>query len=51
LDHDTVDVVDPWELDRGDRFFGYDGWWHLNHDTVITSSWAHLGPGSGWGVG
>ena len=37
LDHDTFDVVGAWELDRGDQFFGYDGWWHLNHDTVITS--------------
>ena len=40
LDHDTFDVVGAWELDRGDQFFGYDGWWHLNHDTVITSEWA-----------
>ena len=41
LDHDTFDVIGAWELDRGDQFFGYDGWWHLNHDTVITSEWAH----------
>jgi selenium-binding protein 1 len=40
LDHDSFDVVGPWELDRGDQYFGYDGWWHLNHDTVITSEWA-----------
>jgi selenium-binding protein 1 len=40
LDHETFDVVGPWELDRGDQYFGYDGWWHLNHDTVITSEWA-----------
>jgi len=40
LDHDTFDVVGAWELDRGDQFFGYDGWWHLNYDTVITSEWA-----------
>ena len=40
LDHDTFDVVGAWELDHGDQFFGYDGWWHLNHDTVITSEWA-----------
>ena len=26
--------------DRGDQYFGYDVWWHLNHDTVITSEWA-----------
>jgi hypothetical protein len=40
LDHDTFDVVGAWEADRGDQFFGYDVWWHLNHDTVITSEWA-----------
>ena len=40
LDHDSFDVIGPWEHDRGDQFLGYDGWWHLNHDTVITSEWA-----------
>jgi selenium-binding protein 1 len=40
LDHDSFDVTGAWELDRGDQYFGYDGWWHLNHDTVITSEWA-----------
>jgi selenium-binding protein 1 len=40
LDHDTFDVIGAWEADRGDQYFGYDVWWHLNHDTVITSEWA-----------
>jgi methanethiol oxidase len=40
LDHDTFDVVGAWELDRGDQYFGYDVWWHLNYDTVVTSEWA-----------
>jgi selenium-binding protein 1 len=40
LDHDTFDVVGPWEHDRGDQYFAYDGWWHLHHDTMITSEWA-----------
>jgi selenium-binding protein 1 len=40
LDHDTFDVVGPWEADRGEQYFGYDVWWHLHHDTVITSEWA-----------
>ena len=40
VDHDTFEVIGPWEADRGDQWFGYDGWWHLNHDTVITSEWA-----------
>jgi len=39
LDHDTFEVIGAWEADRGDQFFGYDVWWHLNHDTVITSEW------------
>jgi selenium-binding protein 1 len=39
LDHDTFDVIGPWEQDRGDQYFGYDVWWHLNHDTLITSEW------------
>jgi len=40
LDHDTFDVIGRWERDRGDQFFAYDVWWHLDHDTVITSEWA-----------
>jgi selenium-binding protein 1 len=40
LDHDTFDVLGAWETDRGEQYFGYDGWWHLHHDTVITSEWA-----------
>ncbi|MGH9117352.1 MAG: selenium-binding family protein [Acidimicrobiales bacterium] len=40
LDHETFDVIGQWELDRGDQYYAYDVWWHLNHDTVITSEWA-----------
>jgi selenium-binding protein 1 len=40
LDHDTFDVIGAWEADRGDVYLGYDLWWHLNYDTVITSEWA-----------
>jgi methanethiol oxidase len=39
LDHQTFDVIGPWEADRGDQYFAYDAWWHLNHDTLITSEW------------
>jgi selenium-binding protein 1 len=39
LDHETFDVVGAWELDRGDQYLAYDVWWHLLHDTVITSEW------------
>ena len=40
LDHDTFEVLGPWEADRGSQFFAYDFWWHLQQDTVITSEWA-----------
>ena len=40
LDHDTFDVIGAWEADRGDQTLAYDVWWHLNHDTLITSEWA-----------
>ena len=39
LDHDTFDVIGAWEHDRGDQYFAYDGWWHLDHDTMVTSEW------------
>jgi selenium-binding protein 1 len=39
LDHDTFEVIGAWERDRGDQVFAYDVWWHLDHDTVITSEW------------
>jgi methanethiol oxidase len=39
LDHDTFDIIGAWEHDRGDQFYAYDVWWHLNHDTLITSEW------------
>jgi selenium-binding protein 1 len=40
IDHDTFEVIGPWESDRGPQFFAYDVWWHLRHDTVVTSEWA-----------
>jgi selenium-binding protein 1 len=40
IDHDTFAVTGAWELERGAQFFAYDVWWHLLHDTVITSEWA-----------
>ena len=40
LDHDTFQVLEPWEKDRGSQFFAYDFWWHLRQDTVVTSEWA-----------
>jgi methanethiol oxidase len=39
LDHDTFEVKGAWEKDRGDQYLTYDFWWHLGHDTMITSEW------------
>jgi methanethiol oxidase len=39
LDHTTFEVQGKWERDRGPQALSYDFWWHLNHDTMITSEW------------
>jgi selenium-binding protein 1 len=39
LDHDTFAVRGPWEADRGPQYLAYDFWWHLGHDTLVTSEW------------
>lgn len=39
LDHTTFEPKGPWEADRGDQYLAYDFWWHLGHDTMITSEW------------
>jgi methanethiol oxidase len=39
LDHDTFDVLGKWEVDRGPQYLSYDFWWHLGHDTMLTSEW------------
>ncbi len=39
LDHETFDVLGQWEIDRGEQVLAYDFWWHLGHDTMITSEW------------
>jgi selenium-binding protein 1 len=38
-DHTTFDVKGPWEADRGPQELAYDFWWHLGHDTMLTSEW------------
>ena len=40
IDHDTFEVTGAWETDRGDQYFAYDVWWHLNEDVAVTSEWA-----------
>ncbi len=39
LDHDTFEVKERWEEDRGSQHLSYDFAWHLGHDTMITSEW------------
>jgi selenium-binding protein 1 len=39
LDPETFEVKGPWESDRGPQYLTYDFWWHLTHDTMITSEW------------
>ncbi len=39
IDHDNFRVKGRWELDRGPQELAYDFWWHLGHDTAITSEW------------
>jgi selenium-binding protein 1 len=39
LDPETFDIKGRWERDRGPQHLSYDFWWHLGHDTMITSEW------------
>lgn len=39
IDHQSFEIKGPWEVDRGDQYLSYDFWWHLGHDTMITSEW------------
>jgi selenium-binding protein 1 len=39
LDHESFDIVGAWEQDRGPQYLAYDFYWHLGHDTIITSEW------------
>ncbi|HEY4278652.1 MAG TPA: selenium-binding protein SBP56-related protein [Conexibacter sp.] len=39
IDHETFEVIGPWERARGDQYLAYDVWWHLRQDIAITSEW------------
>jgi methanethiol oxidase len=39
LDHFNFEVLGRWEMDRGPQYLGYDFWWHLTQDTLLTSEW------------
>ena len=39
LDCESFDPLGAWEVERGDQRYSYDFWWHLGHDTLLTSEW------------
>jgi len=39
MDANTFELKGQWEQDRGQQQLAYDFWWHLGHDTMITSEW------------
>jgi selenium-binding protein 1 len=39
LDHESFEITGRWEKERGPQYLAYDFWWHLGHDTMITSEW------------
>jgi selenium-binding protein 1 len=39
LDPETFEIKGRWEKERGSQYLAYDFWWHLGHDTMITSEW------------
>jgi selenium-binding protein 1 len=39
LDPETFEIRGQWEKERGPQYLAYDFWWHLGHDTMITSEW------------
>jgi methanethiol oxidase len=39
LDPESFEVLGKWEIDRGPQYLGYDFWWHLGQDTLLSSEW------------
>jgi selenium-binding protein 1 len=39
IDQETFAIRGVWEQERGPQHLAYDFWWHLGHDTMITSEW------------
>jgi selenium-binding protein 1 len=39
MDPQTFELKGQWECERGPQYLAYDFWWHLGHDTMITSEW------------
>jgi selenium-binding protein 1 len=39
MDPESFAVRGAWEADRGTQHFGYDAWWHLGCNTMVSSEW------------
>jgi selenium-binding protein 1 len=39
MDQESFEPLGRWEVDRGPQQLGYDAWWHLGYDTMVTSEW------------
>src|SRR5215831_9133691 len=39
MDANTFELKGQWEQARGPQQLAYDFWWHLGHDTMVTSEW------------
>ena len=39
MDHETFDVLGQMGNGSRPQQFAYDAWWHLGHDTMVTSEW------------
>jgi len=39
MDQESFTPLGRWEVDRGPQQLAYDAWWHLGHDTMVTSEW------------
>jgi selenium-binding protein 1 len=39
MDANTFELKGQWEQNRGPQQLAYDFWWHLGHDTMVTSEW------------
>jgi selenium-binding protein 1 len=39
MNAESFEITGRWEQDRGPQYLAYDFWWHLGHDTMITSEW------------
>ncbi len=39
MDHNSFEPLGQFEIDRGPQYLGYDFWWHIAHDVIVTSEW------------